>query len=122
MPGIRLGATAGERGSGENADAATHVVGGGGADADATSSAGAELTDLALRLARIHGWLQLQPPIRAGGVPYRLALQNAATGQIKKEGETFGGEKYRVVLTADPKELDRLDAQSGVRGAGSMSS
>jgi hypothetical protein len=76
--------------------------------------AGADLTEKALRLARIRGWIQLQPPSTATEFPYRLALQNVATNEIKPDGETFDGEKYRVVLQADRKALDDMEIFGGV--------
>ena len=42
-------------------------------NADSMGKAGAELTDLALRLVRIQGWMQLQPPPTPVDFPYHLA-------------------------------------------------
>jgi len=78
------------------------------ASADSMKEAGANLTDYALRLARIRGWIQLQPPSTSAEFPYRLALQNAATNEIKPEGEYLNGEKYRLVLHADRNVLDAM--------------
>ena len=79
-----------------------------------TADAGANLTDLALRLSRIRGWIQLAPPAEAEEFPYHLALLNAVTNEAKTEGETFEGETYRLVLQADRKELDAMQSAGGV--------
>jgi hypothetical protein len=61
------------------------------------------LTELARRLARLHGWLSLaQPPdTNATPFPYRLALRNRATGALRDSGETREGESFDLVLRRD---------------------
>ena len=79
----------------------------------AGTDAGSDLTDLALSLARVHGWIQLQPPDNDAGFPYHLAMENLATKEIQPEGETLDGEKYRLVLRADPRKIAAM-ATTGV--------
>lgn len=62
---------------------------------------GASLEQLVTRLATIRTWLQLESPADSGRFPYRVALRNAATGQLHTEGTTREGERYGLVLTLD---------------------
>jgi hypothetical protein len=74
-----------------------------------------ELTNLAVRLARIYGWLNLSGP--AGGdpaFPYRLVLENARTGQPAGAGPFKFGEQYKFVLEADPADLKQAAEGGGV--------
>ena len=59
------------------------------------------LRQLALRLAAIRGWLQLEAPADAGRFPYHLAIRNKATGEVRTSGPTKDGESYDVVLVRD---------------------
>jgi caspase domain-containing protein len=69
-------------------------------DADPTTTAG-RLRQLALRLAAIRGWLQLDAPADSGQFPYHLAIRNTATGEVRTSGPTKDGESYDVVLVRD---------------------
>lgn len=71
------------------------------------------LEDLALRLGKIRAWLTLESP-RAGVFPYRLALRNGGTREIKPGASAApgfprltSGERYGVVLVASREELTR---------------
>ena len=59
------------------------------------------LEDRAIRLGRINGWLTLDSPPQAGWFPYRLAIRNVQSGETKTEGETYGGERYDLILVRD---------------------
>ncbi|HEY1338115.1 MAG TPA: caspase family protein, partial [Bryobacteraceae bacterium] len=60
------------------------------------------LTEAALRLGRVVGWLELQPPGFASEFPYELALQNTTTGKVLTAGEVTGGVNYKLVLRPKP--------------------
>ena len=79
--------------------------------ATAADIAADSLTDLATRLARLHGWLSLAPPPDTSDTafPYRLALRNRATGAIRDSGETREGESFDLVLRRDSAvALDKI--------------
>jgi Caspase domain len=61
-----------------------------------------QLRDFAVRLGVIYNWLLLESPPDSGRFPYRLALKDATTlelrtGSFAKDGDTFG-----IVLALDP--------------------
>jgi hypothetical protein len=60
-----------------------------------------QLREQALRLGTLRSWLQLEPPADPGRFPYRLALKNAATGELRTTGPTRGGERFDLVLALD---------------------
>ena len=66
---------------------------------------GDSLTTAALRLARVSGWLTLSPPVDARPFPYRFALRNVKTLEMKDSGTTHDGEQYELVLRRDPRLL-----------------
>lgn len=72
-------------------------------------AAAVQLTENALRLARVHGWLNLSAPPGATEFPYKLALKRsdcaAGCRNYKAEGSVIEGEQYGAVLTADPNNL-----------------
>jgi hypothetical protein len=59
------------------------------------------LREQAQRLGTIRSWLQLEPPADPGRFPYRLALKNAATGELKMTGPIKDGERFDLILTLD---------------------
>jgi hypothetical protein len=74
-----------------------------------------QLTSLAVRLARIYGWLNLNGP--AGGdpaFPYRLAFEKAGSGQTAGAGPFKFGERYKFVFVADPAALQQTERTGGV--------
>ncbi len=75
----------------------------------ATTSA-RTLEDLVLRLGRIRAWLTLEPPT-TDLFPYRLALRKSETRELKDGGDSrrrlVEGEKYGLVLRADPEALEK---------------
>jgi hypothetical protein len=80
------------------------ATGSGTAMARDSMAAGA-LVDQALRLAKVRSWLEMEGPPSDDRFPYRLALRNAATGELKTEGPVYDGEWYGLVLQADPARL-----------------
>jgi hypothetical protein len=68
---------------------------------------GQRLQRIARTLGRIRGWLRLEPPPESSGFPYQLALQNVDTGEILGDGTVRDGERYRLVLRAGERELNR---------------
>jgi hypothetical protein len=64
------------------------------------------LGELALRAAKIRAWMALESPPDEGAFPYRLALKNSRTGELKRGGVIVEKEPYGLVLTADAN-LDR---------------
>ncbi len=75
-----------------------------------TTAAGTDLEDLLLRLGRIRASLTLEPPT-TDLFPYRLALRESETKELKYGGaphrRLVGGEKYGLVLRAEPKALEK---------------
>ncbi len=78
------------------------------------------LTDYALRLAKVRGWLLLDPPAEgAMPFPYHVALKELPGGTINATGTVVEDQNYQVVLRADRKTLDDFverykDAPHGV--------
>jgi hypothetical protein len=78
------------------------------------TSAPAQLTSVAVRLARIYGWLNLNGP--SGGdpaFPYRLAFENTS-GKPAGAGPFKFEEKYKFVFVADPATLRQAESSGGV--------
>jgi len=69
-------------------------------------TAAAALTEKALRLARIRAWFTLDSPAGDNLFPYHLALRNVATGQFAESNDLREGEKFKLYLRADPKQLE----------------
>ena len=66
-------------------------------------TAGAELTKMALLLARIRAWLTLQSPPSQETFPYHLAFRQMAEGKLgefKDSGDFEEGEQYKLYLRA----------------------
>ena len=77
-------------------------------DAEGVRAAGAELTNKALLLARIHAWLTLQSPPSQENFPYHLAFRQVVDdklGEFKDFGDFKEGEQYKLYLRADPSAL-----------------
>ena len=70
---------------------------------DATGGdAAATMKDLAVKLAKLNGWLQLQSSVSDDSdYPYHLALQRAGDGVIAEDkGPSYKGELYQMMLQA----------------------
>lgn len=67
-----------------------------------------ELTDKALRLAKIRAWLKLESPPGAD-FPYQFALRSAS-GMAKRSGPLYKQEKLGLLLKASPEALARAKA------------
>jgi len=83
------------------------------ADQEGIRAAGAELTKMALLLARIRAWLTLQAPPSQQTFPYHLAFRQVADGKLgefKDAGDFKEGEQYKLYLRADPSALAARDA------------
>ena len=76
----------------------------------ASDGAGA-LPQLAAKLAKLHGWLELQSSVTADSdYPYHLALQRISDRTVPEDkGSTYKGDSYRMMLQA------RGDTRSGAR-------
>jgi hypothetical protein len=70
--------------------------------ASSATAAGAQLEASAVALARVNGWLTIEPPDPGTQFPYRLSLRNIRTGELKDSGTTRGGDRYDLVLRRDP--------------------
>jgi hypothetical protein len=82
-------------------------------DQEGIRAAGAELTRMALLLARIRAWLTLQAPPSQQTFPYHLAFRRVADGkpgEFKDAGDFQEGEQYKLYLRADPSALAARDA------------
>jgi len=73
---------------------------------DGIRAAAGTLTEKALRLARIRAWFTLGSPAGDASFPYHLALKNVATGQFVANADLREGDKFKVFLSADPKQLE----------------
>jgi hypothetical protein len=61
-----------------------------------------DLENTALQIGRLKAWLTLDPRGVSGYFPYRLALRNTLTKQVKGPGDSvFKGEPYGLLLLAD---------------------
>ena len=72
--------------------------------------AGAELTNMAMLLARIRAWLTLQSPPAQENFPYHLAFRQVSEGtlgEFKDSGDFKEGEQYKLYLRADPSAAGR---------------
>ncbi|MBI2566849.1 MAG: caspase family protein [Candidatus Schekmanbacteria bacterium] len=65
---------------------------------DPASALETQLNEAARRLARIRAWLALSPPDAGISFPYQLALRNATSGNLVREGQLRSGEQYGLVL------------------------
>ena len=71
-------------------------------------TSGQELTGLAVRLGRVHAWLNLDGPVGGdNSFPYRLVFENAGTGRARGTQPVKFGEKYKFVLQADANAFER---------------
>ena len=76
-------------------------------------AAGADLTKMALLLARIRAWLTLQSPPAQETFPYHLAFRQVVDGklgEVKDSGEFREGEQYKLYLRADANALAARDS------------
>lgn len=73
-------------------------------------SAAFGLSDKALRIAKIRGWLTLSNPAGTSqdSFPWRLALMDARTKQVVTSGDLTGGQRIKVCLKAPQQEIDRI--------------
>jgi hypothetical protein len=66
----------------------------------------ADLTEAAVKLGRIHGWLQLDAPADAGRFPYHLALRERnGDSALITGGTVHEGQGLELVLVADRERL-----------------
>jgi hypothetical protein len=72
---------------------------------DSILGVAAWLNRRALRLARLKAWLCLESPPDTAHFPYRLALRNSSTGEIKEGGEIAEGDSFALVLRATAEQL-----------------
>jgi hypothetical protein len=73
---------------------------------DGLRTAAAALREKALRLARIRAWFTLESPAGDSSFPYQLALRNVGTGQFAENNDLREGEKFKIYMRADPKQLE----------------
>ena len=84
-----------------------------GAGPEGVRTAGAELTRMALLLARIRAWLTLQSPPSQETFPYHLAFRqvvDGTLGEVKDSGDFKEGERYKLYLRANPSALAARDS------------
>jgi hypothetical protein len=69
-------------------------------DGDAASNAPQSLTDAAVKLAKLNGWLKLQSSVTgATSFPYTLGLQRASDGEFAENGgKTYKNDLYNLTL------------------------
>ncbi len=65
------------------------------------------LQDSALRLAKVNGWMQLDPPPESQRFPYHLVLRNVQSNQKVANGNTVhDGDTIQLSLEASPSDLE----------------
>lgn len=69
----------------------------------------ATLTEHALDLARLAGWLGIQTPVPDDAFPYHLALRDENGGQLS-QGELMGKHTYRLLLRRDASSPEKAVA------------
>src|SRR5580700_10314145 len=71
-------------------------------------SSGDQLTETALRLARIYAWVNLDGPAGGGNsFPYRLAFERVGSPGASAHGPFHFKEQYKLVFVADPQALKK---------------
>ncbi len=63
---------------------------------------GATLTEYAVRIGKVRGWLNLVGRPGTTEFPYRLVLRKVGSNVNAKPGTLYGGEQYNVFLQLDP--------------------
>lgn len=71
----------------------------------ASADSSATLAAKAKALARIRGWLTLEPPPAPGSFPYHLALKDIDSRSFYSGGDVHNGQKFKLYLKADDAEL-----------------
>jgi len=64
--------------------------------------AGGMLTEYAVRIGKVHGWLTLSGRPGNSPFPYRLMLRKTGTKTDVRSGTLYGGDKYKLFLQLDP--------------------
>jgi len=78
-------------------------------------TSGEQITNLALRLARIYAWLNLNSPAGGDAVfPYRLVFEKAGKREPVGEGPFKFGERYKFVFQATPEALKQSSSAGGI--------
>lgn len=78
-------------------------------------TSGEQLTDMALRLARIYAWLNFGGPSGSDeSFPYRLVFNKTGTREGAAGGPFRFGEKYKIAFQANPEDLKRAYEAKGV--------
>jgi hypothetical protein len=68
----------------------------------APEQAGAMLTEYAVRIGKVHGWLSLSGRSGDSPFPYRLVLRKPGSNSDVRSGTLYGGETYKLILELDP--------------------
>ncbi|HEY6331577.1 MAG TPA: caspase family protein [Blastocatellia bacterium] len=76
------------------------------ADPDSITTAGNRLTDAAIALARVNGWLTIQGPGQI--FPYRVALRETGTTQLIQGSKVYEGRRYDLLLVPDAALFRKL--------------
>lgn len=78
---------------------------------DAVARIAAVLEEYAVTLCRIRAWLQIQGG-PADAFPYSVALREAGSERIIRDGDVREGVKYDLVLVANEEAIERLEKES----------
>ena len=79
------------------------------------AASGEQLTSLALRLARIYGWLNLSGPAgEDNAFPYHLILEKAGSHEPAGGSPFKFGERYKFVFQANPDALKQASTTGGI--------
>jgi hypothetical protein len=64
------------------------------------------LTNSAVKLAKLNGWLHLDSSGGQTGYPLRLALRRVSEEQFVRDGKTYDGEKYELWLVSKARDYE----------------
>ena len=73
---------------------------------DATRAVADSLQDRAFRLARVHGWLQLDSPPGVLRFPYHLVLRDRSAVPVLEGGVVHNDDKISLSLEGSPRDLE----------------
>lgn len=68
-----------------------------------------KINETAFKLGKLNAWLTLEVPEDEGSFPYKLALKNSKTGELKTEGKVVEEEIYGLTLVLDSLLLKDWD-------------
>jgi hypothetical protein len=77
----------------------------------AANTLAAQITDYAMRIARLRAWLEIDMPQGKSTFPYKLAFQEKESRRMLPSDEMRKGEQYKLYLAPDRAALSLLEKQ-----------